>query len=54
MWYYTIWCLLTDEDDIPGSWYNDISEDIDWTMYDKEEEDITQVTDSQSVMYSNQ
>ena len=30
---------------IPASWYFDISEEIDWGLYDEEEEDIAEVTD---------
>ena len=38
--------LLIDykEDDIPSSWYENVNEDIDWGMYDEEEEDIPEVT----------
>ena len=34
-----------DENEIPSSWYEDIEIDIDWTMYDEEEEDIARVTE---------
>ena len=39
--------LLIDyeEEEIPASWYVDISEGIDWELYDEEEEDIAEVTD---------
>ena len=33
-----------DEDDIPSSWYNEINDDIDWCLYDEEEEVIADVT----------
>ena len=34
-----------DEDDIPSSWFENVDDEIDWTMYDEEEEDIARVTD---------
>ena len=34
-----------EEEVIPASWYCDISEEIDWGLYDEEEEDIAEVTD---------
>ena len=34
-----------DEDDIPSSWYESIQNDIDWSMYDEEEERIGNVTE---------
>ena len=34
-----------DEDDIPSSWYHNINDDIDWALYDEEEEEIGQVTE---------
>ena len=34
-----------DEDEIPGSWYAELSEEIDWGLYDEEEEDIAEVTE---------
>ena len=34
-----------DEEDIPESWYESMSRDIDWSMYDEEEDNIAQVTD---------
>ena len=39
--------LLIDynEDEIPSSWFENLDEKIDWTMYDEEEEDIARVTD---------
>ena len=39
--------LLIDynEDDIPSQWYEEMNDEIDWTMYDEEEEDIARVTD---------
>ena len=40
--------LLIDynENEIPASWYEEIELDIDWTMYDEEEEHIEQVTEN--------
>ena len=39
--------LLIDyeEDEIPSNWYEDISDDIDWALYDEEEELIADITD---------
>jgi hypothetical protein len=37
--------LINYDDDVPDEWYEDIEEDIDWTMYDEEEERIAQVTE---------
>ena len=37
-----------DEDDIPSSWYEDMDECIDWTMYDEEEEDIEDVREDKT------
>ena len=35
-----------DEDDIPSAWYDQVNEDnIDWDLYDEEEEDIGRVTE---------
>ena len=34
-----------DENDMPAKWYEEISGDIDWTLYDEEEENIAEVTD---------
>ena len=35
-----------DEDDIPSAWYDKVNEDnIDWDLYDEEEEDIGRVTE---------
>ena len=34
-----------DEDDIPDSWYEDMEDGIDWTLYDEELDDIAAVTD---------
>ena len=34
-----------DEDDIPDSWYDEVNEEIYWTMYDEEEEDIAHITE---------
>ena len=34
-----------DEEPIPESWYDDMNEEIDWGMYDEEEEHIEQVTE---------
>ena len=36
--------LINYDDDIPLSWYEDIDDEIDWTMYDEEQEDISPVT----------
>ena len=33
------------EDDIPSKWYDEMNDEIDWTMYDEEEEEIARVTD---------
>jgi hypothetical protein len=37
--------LINYEDDIPASWYASINEEIDWGLYDEEQEDIARVTD---------
>ena len=37
--------LINYEDDLPSSWYATISEEIDWGLYDEEEENIAAVTD---------
>ena len=39
--------LLLDykEDDVPASWCEDVNYDIDWSLYNEEEEDITSVTE---------
>ena len=34
-----------DESEIPESWYEQINDEIDWSLYDEEEEDIAEVTD---------
>ena len=34
-----------DEDDIPLKWFENLDDEIDWSMYDEEEEDIAQVTE---------
>ena len=34
-----------EENNIPSSWYDEVVDDIDWTLYDEEEEDIAEVTD---------
>ena len=34
-----------DEDDIPAEWFEDINEEIDWALYDKEEEMIADVAE---------
>ena len=34
-----------DETDMPESWYDNITDDIDWVLYDEEEENIPRVTD---------
>ena len=31
------------KDDIPASWYVDMNEEIEWGLYDEEEEDIAEV-----------
>ena len=38
--------LLIDyeEDDVPTSWYDCVEEEVDWGLYDEEEEDIVEVT----------
>ena len=33
-----------DETDMPESWYDNITDDIDWVLYDEEEENIPRVT----------
>ena len=33
-----------DEDDIPASWYDEMTDDIDWCLYDEEEEELPVVT----------
>ena len=33
-----------DEDDIPSSWYDSIEKNIDWSLYDENEERIEEVT----------
>ena len=33
-----------DESEIPESWYEEMNDDIDWSLYDEEEEDIPDVT----------
>ena len=35
-----------DECNIPSSWYDENVDDIDWTLYDEEEEDIAEVTEN--------
>ena len=32
-----------DETDIPSNWYNEMENNIDWRLYDEEEEDIVHV-----------
>ena len=34
-----------DETEIPKSWYDNLESEIDWSMYDKEEDEIAHVTD---------
>ena len=34
-----------DEDDIPDSLYDEVNAEIDWTMYDEEEEEIACITE---------
>ena len=34
-----------DKNDMPFKWYEEINDDIDWTLYDDEEEDIAEVTE---------
>ena len=40
--------LLIDynENEIPASWYEDMEINIDWTMYDEEEDDVEEVTET--------
>ena len=34
-----------EEDDIPADWYEQVDDEIDWCMYDEEEEEIDRVTE---------
>jgi hypothetical protein len=37
--------LSYDEDEIPSEWYKNLTDNIDWSMYDEEEERIAEVTE---------
>ena len=36
------------EDDIPASWYDDIKENIDWSMYDEELEEMAPIAEDKT------